>query len=390
MGGSFNPAHAGHRHISLLALTRLGLDEVWWLVSPQNPLKSRTGMASFGRRFAMAALQARHPRIIVSDLEVRLGTTFTFDTLAALARYYPNTDFVWLMGADNLGQIHRWQHWRGIFANIPIAVFDRPPHRLRTLASPAASAFARHRLDASRSRALATTTPPAWLFFMSRLEPLSSTELRHAARSFGPDSLRTRFVDPTLKMISRRGAAIQEGKPIEPQMNLAPSVAPVKNRAATRKLKSVEGEAPSQNSADLDPENLKNAIVRSIDDDKGEDIAVVDLRGKSSISDYIVIATGRSARQVGAMADHLLEHLQPVLSFRIAVEGLPQGDWVLIDCGDVIVHLFRPEVRDFYAIEKMWGMEPPLLAAPGPGMLGSATSGSATPGSGSHLALNSP
>jgi ribosome-associated protein len=114
---------------------------------------------------------------------------------------------------------------------------------------------------------------------------------------------------------------------------------------------------------DIAAETLKDSIVKSIDDDKGEDIVVVDLRGKSNITDFIVIATGRSARQVGAMADHLVRDLQPDLSFRMAVEGLPQGDWVLIDCGDVVVHLFRPEVRDFYAIEKMWGLEPPVLPA---------------------------
>jgi len=362
LGGSFNPAHAGHRHISLLALARLGLDQVWWLVSPQNPLKSPSGMAGFGRRLAMANLQARHPRIIVSDLEIRLGTRFTVDTLAALARYYPNTDFVWLMGADNLGQIHRWRNWRGLFAKVPIAVFDRPPYSLHSLASPAASAYGRHRIDQSRARTLAGAEPPAWMFFPSRLEPTSSTQLRRAARRFGPDSLRSRFVDPTLRGLTFRSDNIPQGNPIEPQIDLPPTGKPIAKRAAARKLKAVDGETPLRTATDLSPEALKDAIVQSIDDDKGEDIVVVDLRGKSSISDFIVIATGRSSRQVGAMADHLVQRLQSKLSYRMGIEGLPQGDWVLIDCGDAIVHLFRPEVRDFYAIEKMWGLEPPLLA----------------------------
>jgi ribosome-associated protein len=116
----------------------------------------------------------------------------------------------------------------------------------------------------------------------------------------------------------------------------------------------------------LSSETLRDAVVRSLDDDKGEDILAVDLRGKSAIADFIVIATGRSTRQVAAMAEHLPERLQPTLSYRIAVEGLAQADWVLVDCGDVIVHVFRPEVRAFYAIEKMWGLEPPepaLMAA---------------------------
>ena len=344
LGGSFNPAHDGHRQISLIALKRLGLDEVWWLVSPQNPLKSNKDTVPFARRFAMAKLLARHPRILVTDLESRLGTQFTFDTLAALGRYYPHTQFVWLMGADNLGQIHRWQHWRGIFENIPIAVFDRPPYRLRTLASPAASAYGRHRIDQSHSRRLADLPPPAWIFFPSRLEPLSSTELRKAARDFGPDSLRSRFAASTFK---------------ESKLRMTPllkETAPIAKSAAKNPT---APESPA--TAGMNPVALKDAIVKSVDGDKGEDIVVVDLQGRSNITDFIVIASGNSARQVGAMADNLLRKLQPDLSYRIAVEGLPQGDWVLIDCGDVVVHLFRPEVRAFYAIEKMWGLETPAL-----------------------------
>jgi nicotinate-nucleotide adenylyltransferase len=315
----------------------MGLDEVWWLVSPQNPLKSSKDTVPFKRRFAMARHQARHPRILVTDLENRLGTRFTFDTLSALRRYYSRTHFVWLMGADNLGQIHRWQHWRSIFETIPIAVFDRPSYGLRTLAGPAAWAYARGRLSQSRARDLATAAPPAWVFFSSQLEPLSSTQLRKAARDFGPDSLRRRFAASTFKEATSRMETI------------AIATSPKQT------------EPPLAVDTDIAAQTLKDSIVKSIDDDKGEDIVVVDLRGKSNITDFIVIASGRSARQVGAMADHLVRDLQPELSFRMAVEGLPQGDWVLIDCGDVVVHLFRPEVRDFYAIEKMWGLEPPVL-----------------------------
>ena len=350
LGGSFNPAHEGHRHISLVALSRLGLDEVWWLVSPQNPLKSRRDMVGFSRRFAMARLQARHPRILVTDLEKRLGTRYTYDTLTALSRYYPKTRFVWLMGADNLGQIHRWQRWRGIFETYPIAVFDRPLYGMQALAGHAAAAFARARRDQTNSRDLVTATPPAWIFFPSRLEPLSSTQLRKAARDFGPDSLRSRFTASISKDIDAgMTVSILEKTPIARSTTKGPTTsAPIL------------GEAPTL-STDTAQDVLKDAIVKSIDDDKGEDIVVIDLRGKSNITDFIVIASGRSARQVGAMADHIIRKIQPQLSFRMQVEGLPQGDWVLIDCGDAVVHLFRPEVRDFYAIEKMWGQEPPAL-----------------------------
>ncbi len=351
LGGSFNPAHEGHRHISLTALRLLGLDEIWWLVSPQNPLKSKQDTVPFERRFAMAKLLARHPRIRVTDLENRLGTQFTFDTLKALDRYYPRTRFVWLMGADNLGQIHRWQHWRGIFENIPIAVFDRPPYRHRSLASPAAGAYSGRRIDPSHSRALASLVPPAWIFFPSRLEPLSSTELRQAARDFGPDSLRSRFAASTLKEAKSRMTALpKETAPI--------AKSPTPKSTAAKPI----AESPTV-TAGMNPVALKDAIVTSIDADKGENIVVVDLQGRSNIADFIVIGSGNSARQVGAMADNLLQKLQPELSYRIAVEGLPQGDWVLIDCGDVVVHLFRPEVRAFYAIEKMWGLETPAAIA---------------------------
>jgi len=361
LGGSFNPAHEGHRHISTIALKRLGLDQVWWLVSPQNPLKPTKGMASFAKRFAMARFQARHPRILVTDLETRLGTQYTFDTLKALGRYYSGTRFVWLMGADNLGQIHRWQHWRAIFGNIPIAVFDRPPYRLQTLASPAASAYAKYRRDQSRARDLVTLKPPAWTFFPSRLEPLSSSQLRMAARSFGPDSLRARFAASTFKDTDPLMAASSMAKTPAETPPTEPAKKTVRKKPAGGETAALGQVAPNKSDPGVDA--VRDLIVKSIDDDKGEDIVVVDLQGRSNLADYIVIASGRSARQVGAMADHILKKLQPGLTFRMTVEGLPQGDWVLLDCGDVVVHLFRPEVRDFYAIEKMWGLEPPALKA---------------------------
>lgn len=164
-----------------MALQLLDLDQIWWLVSPQNPLKPTRGMAAFPERFAGARAIANHPRILVSDLEFRLGTRFTSDTLAVLRRHYPRTRFVWLMGADNLGQIHRWQHWRSIFESVPVAVFDRPPYRIRMLTSPASLAYRRYRVGRSRARSLAERPPPAWSFFASRLDPLSSTQIRLSA-----------------------------------------------------------------------------------------------------------------------------------------------------------------------------------------------------------------
>jgi nicotinate-nucleotide adenylyltransferase len=177
LGGSFNPAHEGHRHVSLEALKRLGLDEVWWLVAPQNPLKPVAGMASFATRLAEATRFARHPRISVLGLESELGTRYTIDTIAALQRIYPRQRFVWLMGADNLAQIRYWKDWRQIFDRLPIAVFARPTYCQRALAEMAAQRFKRARVLLP-ARKLACLTPPAWAFLPVRLDPTSATAIR--------------------------------------------------------------------------------------------------------------------------------------------------------------------------------------------------------------------
>ncbi len=180
MGGSFNPAHDGHRHLSLEALRRLGLDAVWWLASPQNPLKAASGMAPLAERMNSAREVAAHPRILVSDLEIRLGTRFTADTLAALTRRFPRTRFVWLMGADNLVELPKWRNWKQIFHLAPIAIFDRPPYSQRALSGTAASHFAQYRMGERQAGRLAEYRPPVWIFFHSRLHWASATKLRAA------------------------------------------------------------------------------------------------------------------------------------------------------------------------------------------------------------------
>jgi nicotinate-nucleotide adenylyltransferase len=180
LGGSFNPAHDGHRYISLLALKRLALDEVWWLVSPQNPLKASAGMAELASRLDEARAVARHRRIVVSDIERRLGTRFTADTLAALGQRYPRHAFVWLMGADNLAQIEQWKDWPKIFNSAPIAVIDRSTYSYRALAGKAARRFRRARLDTRRAKSLAAAEPPAWVFIRGKPHPASATGVRNA------------------------------------------------------------------------------------------------------------------------------------------------------------------------------------------------------------------
>lgn len=186
MGGSFNPAHDGHRHIAELALKHLALDEIWWLVSPQNPLKSRAGMAPFPERLASARALARHPRIRPSDVEMRLGTHFTADTLVELRRRCPRMRFVWIMGADNLIGFHRWERWSLILHTTVIAVFDRPTYSLRALASRVARRYARVRVPFRASRTLAAKRPPAWVFLHTPRHAASATRIRAALRKGSP------------------------------------------------------------------------------------------------------------------------------------------------------------------------------------------------------------
>jgi nicotinate-nucleotide adenylyltransferase len=183
LGGSFNPAHEGHRHISLAAIERLGIDRLWWVVSPGNPLKSHSELASFSERIDRARDVAAHPRIAVTGLEAELGQAYTAETLSYLRGRLPAVHFVWIMGGDNLAQIHRWRAWRDIFQLMPVAVMDRPAARHRALASPAARAFAADRIAEADARALPLMTPPAWVYLTIPLSAASSTKLRRAAKS---------------------------------------------------------------------------------------------------------------------------------------------------------------------------------------------------------------
>jgi len=177
-GGSFNPPHAAHRQLSLLALRRLQLDRVWWLVSPGNPLKDTRELPSLEARIDAARKVAAHPAIQVTGVEAALGTRYTVDTITALRRRFPTVRFVWLMGADNLSQFHRWRDWERIAAQIPIAVIDRPSDSFRALASPAAQALSKYRHNESLAGRLADFDAPAWMYLHGMKSPLSSTELR--------------------------------------------------------------------------------------------------------------------------------------------------------------------------------------------------------------------
>lgn len=181
LGGSFNPAHEAHRRISLAGLKRLGLDQVWWLVSPGNPLKQERKTPALAKRVAAATEAARHPKITVTGFEGARPSAYTVDTIGFLKRRYPSVNFVWLMGADNLADFHRWRSFEEIFRLVPIAVFDRPGFRLRARASRAAHRFAFAHVDESDARGLAALVPPAWTMLTLPLSPLSSTRLRGEA-----------------------------------------------------------------------------------------------------------------------------------------------------------------------------------------------------------------
>ena len=301
-------------HISELALKLLDLDQIWWLVSPQNPMKPVDGMAPFPVRLEGARRIAEtDPRILVTDLESRLASSrYTADSLKALRRRFPRLRFVWLMGGDNLVQIPKWQRWPEIFRTVPIAVFDRPSYSLKALSGPAAKRFARYRVPASDERRLAEMEPPAWVFFHTRLDDRSATRIRSEQNEIPLNRLVEQ--EPELSTIA---ALLPRPRPTEPHPKIL------------------------------------DLVLQTLEDGKAEDIVTIDLAGKTTIADHMVIASGRSTRQVLA----LTEHLDEVLSrrIRISIEGKTQGDWVLIDAGDVIVHLFRPEIRSYYNLEKMWG-----------------------------------
>jgi len=176
LGGSFNPAHEGHLHLSRVALARLRLDYVWWLVSPQNPLKPGEGMADFAARLAHAREVARHPRVIATGIEDAIGTRYTIDTIARLKRRFPRAHFVWLMGSDNLVQIPLWRRWKEIFCALPAAVVTRPGSALSGRVGKAARRLPLYSGDA----VFASRRPPALAILEARRSPISGTAIRAA------------------------------------------------------------------------------------------------------------------------------------------------------------------------------------------------------------------
>ena len=177
-GGTFDPPHAAHRAACLLAMRKLKLDRVWWMVTPGNPLKDTRGLVSLADRIKAARRLASHPRIDVTGVEAELRTRYTYDTIARLIARCPGVHFVWIMGADNLRSFHRWQRWRAIADLVPIAVVDRVGPSLYAIAGTAGQALARFRIKETAAATLAVRRPPVWVFLHGLKSPLSSTALR--------------------------------------------------------------------------------------------------------------------------------------------------------------------------------------------------------------------
>jgi len=180
LGGSFNPAHSGHRHVAELALKRLNLDQVWLLVSPGNPLKPRAGMAPLAERLASAAAIGDGRRIVATAIEATFGTHYTVDTLRMLRRRFPRVHFVWIMGADILTQLPRWRRWREIASDLPLVVFPRPGYTLPALAGQAARCLRQGRRPAHEAPVL-WRAPSGWVFLPAQQNPVSATSIRQTS-----------------------------------------------------------------------------------------------------------------------------------------------------------------------------------------------------------------
>lgn len=178
LGGSFNPPHEGHREVSLNLLKQLDLDQIWWLVSPGNPLKSHTELLSLNERLQLCEAFTAHPKLKVTGFEVHRPNAYTVETLTFLKKRFPSTYFVWIMGADNLVHFHKWKHWHRLFATFPIGIHDRPGYRYQALASRTAHWYQHQKISAEKSRQLAALKAPAWAFLPTPLYDISSTQIR--------------------------------------------------------------------------------------------------------------------------------------------------------------------------------------------------------------------
>jgi ribosome silencing factor RsfS/YbeB/iojap len=330
LGGSFNPAHKAHRRISLAAMQALGLDEVWWLVSPGNPLKDAArDMAPFEVRLFSAQQQARRSPIRVSDFEQREGTRFTVDTVGLLKRATRSTSLFGCSEATHCQIFTNGAIGGGLSREVPIAVIPRPGY------------------DSAAHAARAM----GWL--------------RRFCPAFGPGAKLDGVEctgDPAASPAAR--PHVRNRHPGAPPQLAPPNPEPRLARSAPRASHCHQGdlltERPAENGARtapsaVDVEGLHRLVLQSLDDDQALEVVTIPLAGKSNIADHMVVASGRSTRQVASMAVKLADKIKERFGKIVRIEGLPAADWVLIDAGRrESFHIFRPEVRSFYNLERMW------------------------------------
>ena len=278
------------------------------------------------------------------------GTRYTVDTLRRLLRQFPRVRFVWLMGADILEQLPRWRRWLEFVRRVPVAVLPRPGYNNRALSGHAARRLWHARRPARSAPVLSEQAAPAWVFLCVPQHAASATAIRASGRSHA-------IVKPPKPFSPARHRAA-------PRKKVAKATLPVagKTPGTPRKKTIAAGPRPAaaRRTRKAEPsalERLQSVIVGSLEDDKAENVVTLDLEGKASFCDRMVIATGLADRQIAAMAEHLSEKLHAAGLRRVQVEGAGGADWVLIDAGDIVVHLFKPEARAMYALEKMWGAE---------------------------------
>jgi len=348
---------------------------VWLLVSPGNPLKPVAGMAPFPVRLRSAERIADGRRILAVGSEAAWHTRFTRDTLRMLRRRFPRTHFVWLMGADILVQLPRWRRWEDVMRGVRIAVLPRPGFTRRALAGCAARRFAHARVPRSAGRRLGEMPPPAWIFLCGPENPASASGLRarpggarargeQAIANLPPDDMkwRTRRKPKERRKSIATMPAGAAGTPPAPatgvrQKAVAAGPRPVAARPGATGTGPGSAAKTRRSAAASALEALQRTILGSLEDDKAMDVVTLDLVGRASFADRMVIATGLSDRQIAAMARHLEERLKEAGRKRLAIEGRTGSDWVLVDAGDIVVHLFKPEARALYALERMWGEE---------------------------------
>ena len=310
-------------------------------------------MASLPSRLASARGIADGRRILATDIERHLRTRYTLDTVRALKRLFPCVRFVWLMGADNLGQFTAWHRWMEIARAVPFAVLPRPTYTRSARASQAAFRLARYRLP-GRQAPLLAGLPTACLGGIGRARERVIGNGPSPAEK--PGGHRRRPI--ARKPAPPTGPAAHEPKRRTPKI---PAVLKEAAKApGTPRKKAVAAGPRGKREEPADQgmlERLQAVIVDSLEGDKAEAVVAIDLAGRASFADRMVIATGLADRQITAMATHLEDRLAAAGVKRVRVEGAGGSDWVLIDAGDIVIHLFKPDARSLYALEKMWGAE---------------------------------